>query len=144
MLYSLKKGPPRGYLSHLGLPLHASCISRPSGTSFLRVLGPLWPPLGLLPLSCGFQGPQLDQFLGVCFGTAFLNGFSCYFGWVLDIKSIDFAWERFQKSHFQLRRILDHFGVHFGGHVGPRVDPKSHLDSSWRPHMAILAYLCGM
>ena len=105
--------------------------------------GPFWRPFGLLFLSWGLQEPKMGGFWGVCFQLHFLNDFWYYFGWVLDLKNLDLAREGYQKSRFQLSRFFDHFGDHFGPHFGPKMDPKSHLDSSWRPYVAILALFWG-
>ena len=83
MLYGLKKGARGGHLSHLGLPLHASCISRPSGTSFLRVLGPSWDTLleafwaftSVVGLPRRQIGPVLGVLLLKCFSEWFLMSF---------------------------------------------------------------------
>ena len=105
--------------------------------------GPFWRPFGLLFLSWGLQEPKIGGFWGVCFQLHFLNDFWYYFGWVLDLKNLDLAREGYQKSRFRLSRFFDHFGDHFGPHFGPKMDPKSHLDSSWRPYVAILALFWG-
>ena len=100
-------------------------------------------PIGGLFGSCsclgGSKSRKLTNFGGVCCGVAFLNTFWCYFGWVLEVKNLDFAWEGSQKSRFRLSRFFDPFRDHFGPHLGPKMDPKLHLDASWRRYVAILA-----
>ena len=104
-------------------------------------------PFGGLLASCsclgGSKSQKWEDLGGVCFQLHFLNDFWYYFGWVLDLKNLDLAQEGYQKSRFRLSRFFDNFGGNFTFHFGPKMNPKSHLDSSWRPYVAILALFWG-
>ena len=82
-------GAPLGYRAYFRTLLDVFFCHL--GSTLASHGGPFWKPLGFLFLSWGLQKAKMGGFWEVCFQLHFLNDFWYYFGWVLDVKNLDFA-----------------------------------------------------